>query len=268
MQRTAPSALAAYEAFAPLYDRFTASYGYERWCSELRRVAGKHGARGRSLLDVACGTGKSFAPFIAKGYRVAGCDISPAMLEIARAKHPAARLEPADMRALPSLGRFDLVTCVDDSLNYLLEVDELAATFDSLARNLDPAGICLFDLNTLLAYRTTFARTAVTESAGTVFVWRGETPPDATANCRAAATIDAFSPARAEPVFDRISTRHEQRHFPPELVVRLLGHAGFDCRRIYGVRADGSLDEPLDEDVHPKALYVTRRTRAKGGEPR
>ena len=68
------------------------------------------------------------------------------------------------MRELPVLGGFDLVTCFDDSLNHLLEEDDLAAALASMAANLEPTGLLLFDLNTLLAYRTTFAADSVVGS--------------------------------------------------------------------------------------------------------
>jgi hypothetical protein len=43
------------------------------------------------------------------------------MIEVARAKLPALAnsLFTADMRSLPELGKFDLVLCLDDALNYL-----------------------------------------------------------------------------------------------------------------------------------------------------
>ena len=58
--------------------------------------------RGRRLLDVACGTGRSFLPMLERGYDVTACDISPAMAARAReksggaarvlvARHPRAR---------------------------------------------------------------------------------------------------------------------------------------------------------------------------------
>ena len=77
-------ALAAYEALAPFYDEFTAGYDYDRWLDGLEALALEHGLRGRSLLDVACGTGKSFMPMLARGYEVTACDLSPAMVELAR----------------------------------------------------------------------------------------------------------------------------------------------------------------------------------------
>ncbi len=94
----------AYDAFAPFYDRFTAASDYERWAGQVLELAERHGLRGRSVLDLACGTGKSFLPLLRRGYEVTGSDFSPAMLAEAALKAPGVRLVPADLRRLPALG--------------------------------------------------------------------------------------------------------------------------------------------------------------------
>src|SRR5512143_3404997 len=84
----------AYDCLAPYYDAFTAGYDYATWTAALEALAAEHGLAGKRLLDVACGTGKSFLPFLGRGYEVTACDISPAMLAIARTKAPdTVRLE-------------------------------------------------------------------------------------------------------------------------------------------------------------------------------
>src|ERR1700760_4480240 len=119
-------ARSAYDALAPYYDEFTAHHDYEGWTATLESLARAAGLSGRRLLDVACGTGKSFLPFLARGYTVTACDISPAMVERAAAKAGGrVELHVADMRELPRLGAFDLVTVLDDALNYLLDAAEL-----------------------------------------------------------------------------------------------------------------------------------------------
>ena len=127
-------ALSAYEGLAPFYDELTAAYDYESWLDGLEALALEHGLAGRRLLDVACGTGKSFLPMLRRGYEVTACDLSPAMVELAREKGGgAADVLVADMRELPVLGEFDLVTCLDDSLNYLLEGGEMASAIRGMA---------------------------------------------------------------------------------------------------------------------------------------
>src|SRR5215210_3637169 len=76
----------AYDLLAADYDAFTAHHDYERWTATLEALARRHGASGHRLLDLACGTGKSFLPFLRRGYSVTACDISPAMTRRARAK--------------------------------------------------------------------------------------------------------------------------------------------------------------------------------------
>jgi SAM-dependent methyltransferase len=251
-----------YDSFAPYYDAFTAGSDYEAWTGGILELAARHGWRGHTVLDLACGTGKSFVPFLRRGFEVTGCDLSRAMLAEAARKAPEARLLHADVRDLTMVGRFDLVTCFDDSLNYLLEPGDLSAALCSIAANLGQGGLAIFDLNTLRAYRTTFARDNISVRDGTVFLWRGESSPDAGPSCRAAARIDVFAP-RDDGLYDHVGTRHEQRHFPREQVGELLHQARLECVGVYGVLDDGALVEGADESAQLKVLYIARH--AKGG---
>lgn len=252
-----------YDIFARFYDGFTAVSDYEVWTDNVLELAGRLGLRGDRLLDLACGTGKSFLPFLARGFHVTGCDVSSAMLAEAARKAPGATLIHADVRELGSVGRFDLVTCFDDSLNYLLGEADLARALASIGVNLAPEGVALFDLNTLLAYRTAFARDSVSARDGTLFAWRGECAGDASPGCLAAATIDVFAP-RPSGLYEHVASRHVQRHHPRERVTRLLEAAVLDCLGVHGVLDDGSLAPELDETRHTKVLYAVRR--AKGGD--
>jgi SAM-dependent methyltransferase len=255
----------AYDAFAPFYDAFTAESDYENWTGQLLPLAEHHGLTGDALLDLACGTGNSFAPFLQRGFRVTACDASGAMLAEAAAKAAGAELVRCDIRELPVLGCFDLVTCFDDSLNYLLGPGELECCFRGIAANLAPEGVVLFDLNTLLAYRTTFARDGVSERDGNLFAWRGEASADLQPGDAASAQIDIFAAAGDE-LYGRVTTRHEQRHFPRGDVVEALRAAGLRCVAVHGVLYDGRLVEPADESAQLKVLYIARHGEGGGGE--
>ena len=66
-----------------------------------KRLAREHGLRGRRLLDVGCGTGKSFRRSSAAGTTSSRCDVAPAMVARARAKAPGVPVHVCDVRALP-----------------------------------------------------------------------------------------------------------------------------------------------------------------------
>ena len=83
----------------PLNHRFTAESDYEAWADTVEPLLQRHPPGASRLLDLACGTGESLLPFLRRGYEVTGCDLSPAMLDLAREKAPGVRLVQADIRA-------------------------------------------------------------------------------------------------------------------------------------------------------------------------
>jgi SAM-dependent methyltransferase len=255
----------AYDAFARFYDDFTAASDYENWTEEVLVAAARQGLRGDSLLDVACGTGKSFLPFLGRGFVVIACDSSPAMLAEAAIKAPEVELVRCDMRELPVLGSFDLVTCFDDSLNYLRDEAELLSSFRGIAANLARDGVLAFDLNTLRAYRTTFARDSVSERDGTLFAWRGESTAELAPGHAAASRIEIFT-ATGDGLYERTTSRHEQRHFPRAHVVDVLRVAGLRSVAVHGVLDDGRLVDTADEDAQLKLLYIATHREGGGGQ--
>jgi SAM-dependent methyltransferase len=63
-------------------------------------------------LDAACGTGRHSARLVELGHEVTGVDASPEMLDVARARVPAARFLEGDLRSLPvDDGEVDVAVC-------------------------------------------------------------------------------------------------------------------------------------------------------------
>jgi SAM-dependent methyltransferase len=253
---TPTPALLAYERLAPVYDDFTDGYDHDAWIDALERIARNHGANGSRVLDVACGTGKSFAPLLERGYDVWACDISPAMVERARrcAGVDPDRVVVADMRELPQLGAFELVTCLDDAVNYLLTVEDLASAFAGVARLLSADGVYVFDTNTLATYRAGFAPEAVLERPLAAAVWRGETTGQIESGALCTASIELAQPDGRTGV-----SRHVQRHHSERTIRHALTSAGLACRAVLGQSTGGVLHEHADEEAHTKLVYVATR---------
>ncbi|WP_330181011.1 methyltransferase domain-containing protein [Nocardia sp. NBC_01503] len=98
---------------------------------------------GAKVLDIGCGTGRPTAEvLVAAGHRVTGCDVSPGMIEIARAQVPAASFEVADLRTLSyPVGSWNAVTAFFPLLQLTrAEIDDALGKF---AEWLAPGGIFL-----------------------------------------------------------------------------------------------------------------------------
>src|SRR4051794_9669173 len=141
MSAATTPAVDPYDRLAPAYDVLSAGYDHDRWLAALVALLRECGLSGDAVLDVGCGTGASALPLLRQGFRVTGVDRSAGMLAVARERlGEEVALVRADMRALPRLGAFDVVACVDDGLNHLLTGDDLQAGLESMARNLAPGG--------------------------------------------------------------------------------------------------------------------------------
>jgi SAM-dependent methyltransferase len=253
---------AARDAYAPLaavYDKFTAHHRHDLWLARLEALAVRHGLTGRRVLDVGCGTGKSFLPLVRRGYRVTGCDISPEMLAEARRAVPDdVRLVEADMRELPDLGRYDLVTCLDDAVNYLLGDDDLTRALASMACALAPDGLLVFDTNTLATYGSDYTRAQVVEGDDVFVCWRGQGVDEgADGDRRACATIEIFRRTDSG-LWEREQSVHRQRHRGRPEVERALRDAGLRPVAVLGQLPGAVLEDHLDETVHTKALFIAR----------
>ena len=110
------------------------------------------------ILDLACGTGLFALGMHKQGYRVTGVDQSDRMLDIARRRVERdqinIQLHIGDMRAFTLEDRFDAVACTGDTINHLLEWDELLDMFRCVHDVLAPGGAFVFDTSTLVIYES------------------------------------------------------------------------------------------------------------------
>lgn len=252
----------AYDALAPYYDTFTHGYAHARWLAELEQWASAEGVHGSRLLDVACGTGKSFEPMLQRGYEVTACDLSPQMVSAARRRAAGkARVVVADMRALPWRRAFDLVTCINDAINYLLTGEDLMRALRGMARALAPGGAVIFDANALMTYRTAFASRSTYERDGCIFRWEGSTSKSFRPGNLASAKLTVVSPTGSR------ATRHVQRHWPAAALRSACRRAGFDRVMLRGQLPGAELVGTPDEECHPKLVCLAVRGRATCEDP-
>jgi SAM-dependent methyltransferase len=113
----------------------------------IHRLIRRHKPKARTLLELACGTG-AILKILAKSYAVAGLDVSPQMLSLARKKLPHVRFYRKDMVRFELATKFDVIICVFDSINHVLKFTDWQKIFRNAARHLEEDGLFLFDINT------------------------------------------------------------------------------------------------------------------------
>ena len=153
-----------YSAIARVYDRLNADIDYAAWADFVERCFDRFlPNRPALVLDLACGTGSMTLQLAARGYDMIGVDGSAEMLSEAYSRaldQPSILFLQQDMRAFELYGTVGAVTCCLDSLNYLLQYDELCQCFACIHNYLDPDGLLLFDMNTPYKFRHVYGDNA------------------------------------------------------------------------------------------------------------
>jgi SAM-dependent methyltransferase len=127
-----------------LYDVEYAFKDYVAEADTIERAARARRPDARTLLDVACGTGKHLEQ-LRRWFLCEGVDLDAGLLDVARERLPDMPLHVADMRDF-DLGReFDVVTCLFSAIGFVGSPDGLDAAARCLSRHLTTNGVLLVE---------------------------------------------------------------------------------------------------------------------------
>lgn len=237
---TEAAEMEAYQDFARVYDKFMDNIPYTEWGERLDALIRKYGvskperdaeglldAERNLVVDLGCGTGTLTEMMYQKGYDLVGVDVSDAMLNIAMEKKEQSGSEilylQQDMRELELYGTVGTVYCVCDSLNYILEEEELAAVFSLVNNYLFPGGVFIFDFNTDYKYHEVIGDATIAENREDCsFIWENIYDPEEGIN-----EYDLTLFVRQEDeTFRKYTETHLQRGYSAEQMKRLAEQAG------------------------------------------
>ncbi len=157
---------------ARFYDGIMRHVDYDRWYLIADAIAGLL-PRSFTHLDVACGTGVLLRKLLHDRWNSTGVDLSISMLRAGRNHQSRWPVAAGDIRALPFAGSFNYVTCLFDSLNFLLTDDDMSAGVRAMADCLTPDGVLYFDIVTERMVLDHFAGQRWTEKDGKLSTrWR------------------------------------------------------------------------------------------------
>ena len=238
-----------YSDFARVYDMFIDA-PYDEWVDYLEEIWRKCGLSPEVICDLGCGTGSLTARLAGRGYSTIGVDISADMLAIAQQKDNKTLFLQQDMRNFELYGTVDVITCLCDSLNYILDVDEVRRVFALAANYLNPGGLFVFDVNTPHKYANvladnTFART---EDAG-AYIWENFYDDETGLNEYALTIFE-----QRGDTYERIEEVHTQKAHGDEELRQALELAGLE---LVGVYDELGFDAPKADSS--KVFYVARK---------
>ena len=142
----------AYGEFAKIYDDLiNEDINYDNMISRIIEICNEHNIECKDYLDVACGTG-NVTVRLAKHFKyIYAVDLSEDMLREAFNKLKENRIKGKiicqDMTEMQLNRKFDLITSVLDSTNYITDEDDLEKYFSSVKEHLKDDGIFIFDVN-------------------------------------------------------------------------------------------------------------------------
>ena len=267
----------AYGDFAYVYDEFMDNTPYEQWCEYLCESINKYGvskperetkdvweknvtqkdvleSEKNLVVDLGCGTGTLTQMLYKMGYDMIGVDNSQEMLSVAMEKrdregsHILYLLQ--DMRELELYSTVGTILSVCDSINYILDEEELLEVFQLVNNYLYPGGLFIFDFNTVFKYSEVIGDVTIAENRENCsFIWENYYHEEEEINEYDLTVFVQEEDGR----FKRFQENHYQRGYRPETICALLEEAGLELMEI--------LDADTREPVKPESerIYVVAR---------
>ncbi|MCR5101330.1 MAG: class I SAM-dependent methyltransferase [Butyrivibrio sp.] len=265
----------AYTDFAYVYDTFMDETPYKEWASFLSELICEYGIskpyegdksedpleQERNLVvELGCGTGSFTEKMAELGYDMVGIDNSFEMLNIAMKKRESSGHDimylDQDMRELDLFCTAGTFVSVCDSINYLLENEDVINTFRLVNNYLYPGGLFVFDFNTVHKYRDIIGDTTIAENREDCsFIWDNYYDEQNHIN-EYDLTIYARSAVNPE-LFERNIETHLQRGYSLDEMKSFIEEAGM----IFIKAIDADTHDIVTEDS--ERVYVLARESGK-----
>ena len=245
----------AYSGFAKVYDLFMDNIPYEEWTAYVKELLSEEGIEDGILLDLGCGTGSVTELLAKSGFDMIGIDNSEEMLDIAMEKRDESGLDILyllqDMREFELYGTVKGVVSICDSMNYILDDEDLLDVFKLVHNYLDNNGIFIFDMNTMYKYENILAdNTFAEDREESSFIWENFYDEEEEINQYDLSLFVKEEDGR----YRKYEETHLQRAYVQEDVEALIKESGLELLHVY----DAFTRETPAEDAQ-RIYFVCRR---------
>ena len=244
----------AYKDFASVYDMFMDNIDYSAWSDYIVELLNKYGITDGQILELGCGTGTITELLATKGYDMIGLDNSAEMLSVATDKKSESGHDI--LYILQDMCGFELhrsvpgIISVCDSMNYILEEDDLFKVFQRVQEYLNTDGVFIFDLNTIYKYEKALGDNTFAENREEgSFIWENFYDEETQIN---EYDLTLFIP-REDASYQKSEETHYQRAYSLETIEALLVKAGLKFITAYDAF---TFDEPKNDS---ERIYIIAR---------
>lgn len=253
----------SYSSFAYVYDKFMDNVPYKEWTDYIETLLKEENITEGIVADLGCGTGAVTELLALKGFDLIGIDSSEDMLQVAMQrrdelmeKHPDIKdilYLCQDMREFELYGTVAAIVSVCDSMNYIIDDDDLLTVFKLALNYLDYNGIFVFDMNTLYKYKEILSDNTFAENREDCsFIWENFYDEETEIN-----EYDLTLFVKDESgKFEKYEEVHEQRAYQIDDVKNLLCLSGFEVLHIYDAFTH---DEPKEDSE--RVYFVARKNK-------
>lgn len=250
----------SYSELAACYDIFMDAVPYEQWFEYILGVFEKYNIPKGLVLDLGCGTGIMTELLADAGYDMIGVDMSCDMLYEAMEKREASGHDILylcqDMREFELYGTVGAIVSVCDSINYLLDDEDVINTLKLVNNYLDPEGIFVFDFNTLYKYREIIGDTTIAENREDYsFIWENFYNDDTHVN-----EYDVTIFSKEGEFFRKSCETHLQRGYTVDEMREFASKAGLKIMEI----TDADLGGAVKEDT--QRVHMVLMEQGKNGQ--
>jgi len=160
-----------YNALAQIYqERWNQAYGADMM-QILEKLFLRHLPEKAHILDLCCGSGNLAQPLLMKEYQLIGLDGSEAMLHYAREKAPSGEFILGDARFFEFPPTFHGVVSVGNSLNHVMNLEELKCVFHNVFAALLENGVFAFSLSMEERYQSDKWNNIQKSSVKDEYIW-------------------------------------------------------------------------------------------------
>lgn len=245
----------AYGNFAKIYDDLiNEDINYEEMCSRIMEICKNQNISFNNYLDIACGTG-NVTKRIAKNFKESfAIDLSEDMLREAFDKFKKEKIKckilRQDMTELNLNRKFDLITCVLDSSNYIIEESKFIQYIQGVKDHLNNEGIFIFDINSYYKLSTILGNNTYTYNEDEVFyVWENSFENDLLSMY-----LTFFVKNNEDNFYERFEEEHLEKAYKENFIEETLKKSGLEIINKF----DGYTKENVNDNTE-RIVYVVKK---------